>query len=549
MTLHGLSYGHIPTTGERCERPGFGHRRGSGKEPASLTLDGFMRLLERQVEFDTFTAFVDGKIVRLNPKWLRDYIFELKAFKNWDFTLTDYLTLIAEHQTDSGFFYEMLQRETDAHIRSEICGSDRESDLLKFLPGGLALGRIEMEADIEFLMVEGVWQVYQATGDTEWLRWMLPRLEKGIDYCTSHEKRWEPSLGLVKREFSIDMFDFTHGKYFGKPRLIYEDSPMSVFYGDNTGVYAAMRILARMRRIFGEEEKAAAWEDRAQTLLQNINRYLWNGKIFTHNLHLNHNGLGMDEGEMLSLSECHSINRGAVTQEQASSILEEYIRRRENGGTFAEWFTLNPPYPMFGSYEGGTYINGSISSVAAGQLALAAFRHGYEAYGWDILCRMQNLAQKDGKIFFMYDPADGADVNGGPVGWGAAEILCAIEEGLAGLEDRGVLYDVLGFSPRWAVTDRMEMEYYTGYEISGTLVQYGYRLSQDQMEFVLRGTCCRRVEGHVLLPEGTVCTGLLVNDVPVPCRETMVRQSRYADFILDTIPDTEQQIILLLDRE
>ncbi|MBQ3591818.1 MAG: hypothetical protein II979_07730, partial [Clostridia bacterium] len=383
----------------------------------------------------------------------------------------------------------------------------------------------------------------------EWLRWMLPRLEKGIDYCTSHEKRWEPSLGLVKREFSIDMFDFTHGKYFGKPRLIYEDSPMSVFYGDNTGVYAAMRILARMRRIFGEEEKAAAWEDRAQTLLQNINRYLWNGKIFTHNLHLNHNGLGMDEGEMLSLSECHSINRGAVTQEQASSILEEYIRRRENGGTFAEWFTLNPPYPMFGSYEGGTYINGSISSVAAGQLALAAFRHGYEAYGWDILCRMQNLAQKDGKIFFMYDPADGADVNGGPVGWGAAEILCAIEEGLAGLEDRGVLYDVLGFSPRWAVTDRMEMEYYTGYEISGTLVQYGYRLSQDQMEFVLRGTCCRRVEGHVLLPEGTVCTGLLVNDVPVPCRETMVRQSRYADFILDTIPDTEQQIILLLDRE
>ncbi|MBQ4605523.1 MAG: hypothetical protein IJB15_02385, partial [Clostridia bacterium] len=60
MTLHGLSYGHIPTTGERCERPNFGHRRSSGKEPDTLTLDGFMRLLERQVEFDTFTAFVDG---------------------------------------------------------------------------------------------------------------------------------------------------------------------------------------------------------------------------------------------------------------------------------------------------------------------------------------------------------------------------------------------------------------------------------------------------------------------------------------------------------
>ncbi|MBR4960973.1 MAG: hypothetical protein IKY52_08765 [Clostridia bacterium] len=545
MTLHSLSYGHIPTTGERCERPGFGHRRGTGKESDTLSFDGFMRLLERQVEFDTFTAFVDGKIVRLNPKWLRDYIFELKAFKHWEFTLKDYLTFIAEHQTETGFFYEMLQRETDGHIRSEICGSDRDSELLKFFPGGLALGRIEMEADIEFLMVEGVWQVYQATGDTEWLRWMLPRLEKGIDYCTSHEKRWEPSLGLVKREFSVDMFDFTHGKYFGKPRLIYEDSPMSVFYGDNTGVYAAMRILARMRRICGEEEKAVSWEDRAETLRQSIVRYLWNGKIFTHNLHLNHDGLGMDEREMLSLSECYSINRGAATHEQACSILEEYIRRRENGGKFAEWFTLDPPYPMFGSYEGGTYINGSISSVAAGQLALAAFRHGYEAYGWDILCRLQNLAQKDGKIFFMYDPADGADVNGGPVGWGAAEILGAIEEGLAGLEDRGVRYDVLGFSPRWVVTGRTEMEYYTGYEISATLVQYGYRLSQDRMEFVLRAPC-RRVEGHVLLPEGTACAGLLVNDVPAAYTEAMVRQSRYADFILDVVPDTEQQITLLL---
>ena len=148
----------------------------------------------------------------------------------------------------------------------------------------------------------------------------------------------------------------------------------------------------------------------------------------------------------------------------------------------------------------------------------------------------------------MYDPADGADVNGGPIGWGAAEVLNAIEEGLAGLEDCGVQYDVLGFSPRWVVTGRQEMEYYTGYEISGTLVQYGYRLAQDRMEFILRGPC-RRVEGHVLLPEGMVCTGLLVNDVPVPCRETMVRQSRYADFTLDTIPNTEQQIILLLDGE
>lgn len=545
MELHSLSYGHIPTTGERCERPGFGHRRGSGKEPDTLTLDGFMRLLERQVEFDTFTAFVEGRILRLNPKWLRDYIFELKAFKHWESHLKDYITFIAQHQTDTGFFYEMLQRETDGHIVSEIHGRDHDTELLKFLPGGLALGRIEMEADIEFLMVEGAWQVFQATGDRDWLRWILPKLEKGIDYCTSDEKRWEPSLGLVKREYSIDMFDFTHGKYFGKPRLIYPDSPMSVFYGDNTGTFAAMKTLARMRRIFEEDDAAAAWETRADTLRGNIDRHLWNGKIYTHNLHLNHDGQGMPEEEMLSLSECHSINRGAASHAQACSILDEYIRRRD-GHTFAEWFTLDPPYPTFGSYPGGTYINGSVSSVAAGQLALAAFRHGYEDYGWDILCRLRSLAEKDGKIFFMYDPVDGADVNGGPVGWGAAEILCAIEEGLAGLEDRGVQYDVLGFSPRWAVTEYTKMEYYTGYEDSGILVAYGWERSDDTMTYVLH-VPSRQIEGHILLPQDMTCTGVTADGVAVPYETVTLRQSRYVDFTLTTVPGKEVQLTVTME--
>ena len=40
----------------------------------------------------------------------------------------------------------------------------------------LALVRIEIEADVEYLVVEGAYTVYKATGDEAWIRKVLPRL-------------------------------------------------------------------------------------------------------------------------------------------------------------------------------------------------------------------------------------------------------------------------------------------------------------------------------------------------------------------------------------
>ena len=80
---------------------------------------------------------------------------------------------------------------------------------MNFLPDdNLALVRIELEADIEYLVVDGAVMVYKATGDDEWIKSVLPALEKGIDYITSDSKRWDEEHGLVKRPFTIDTWDF-----------------------------------------------------------------------------------------------------------------------------------------------------------------------------------------------------------------------------------------------------------------------------------------------------------------------------------------------------
>jgi len=40
-------------------------------------------------------------------------------------------------------------------------------------------------------MVEGAVKVYKAVGDDDWILKALPKLEKGIEYMMSDQKRWD----------------------------------------------------------------------------------------------------------------------------------------------------------------------------------------------------------------------------------------------------------------------------------------------------------------------------------------------------------------------
>ncbi len=88
----------------------------------------------------------------------------------------------------------------------------------------------------------------------------------------------------------------------------------------------------------------------------------------------------------------------------------------------------------------------------AGELAKAAFHHGYEEYGWDIIQRFMKLVKRDGTSYFLYNPDSTPQPHGGPSAWGAAALLSAIDEGLAGIQDMGVNYDEILFSPKFPVT-------------------------------------------------------------------------------------------------
>ena len=502
----------------------------------------FIKNLRTNILDDRALVFMDGKILMCNKNWIRDHVHVMKAMRHWDYNLDSFLNFIIETQREDGQFYELVKQYDDTHwaMVNEDCRVMYPED-------NMTLVRLEIEADVEYLVVEGSMYLYRTTGDNEWLKKVLPRLEKSIDYMTSDEKRWDKAHGLVKRGFTIDTWDFVNKTPTDNPginRKIEEGTPMSIMHGDNSGVYQAMNQLAWFNRRLGNEEKALAWERRAEELKANMFKHLWNGKFFIHELNLNHDGEDDKESERLSLSNTYDMNRGVTNIEQSRSIIEEYMERRKTTKCFAEWFTIDPPYENFHSYKAGSYVNGAISPFTAGELAKAAFNNGYEEYGWDIITRFMKLVEEHGTAYFLYHTDSAPHPELGPSAWGAAAMISAVDEGLAGINDIGVNYDEIYFAPKFPVTYYTELRYITGYEVSGTMVDVRYVLADEGMRYDVYSPA-KKIQMHILLPKDKSCNKLLVNSEDMPFEISTVGNSKYVDFTVNDITDKKVSVEII----
>lgn len=496
--------------------------------PCMLTTDDsrlgeFLHRLHNAIQDDRRLVFIDGRVLGCYKNWIRDHVHEMKAFKHWEHDLRSFLQFVLDTQTEEGYYFELIKQLDDGHwtFVDPPCYRIYAED-------NLSLVRLELEADIEYLVVEGAMQYYRASGDFAWLAGVLPKLEKGIGYITSSPKRWDAELGLVKRPFTIDTWDFTSDAA-PTDRRIHADEKMSVMHGDNSGVYRAMLDLAWIRARLGDEEKAESWRRRAEQLRDAMFRHLWNGKFFIHQLHIGHSGWDDKERERLSLSNAYDINRGVTDLAQSRAVIEEYMRRRTATQAFAEWFSIDPPYERFAAFPAGQYVNGAISPFTAGELAKAAFRNGYEAYGWDIVSRFMRMLERDKNIYFLYSPQDLSPQGGGPSAWGAAALLSAVDEGLAGVEDADCLYREINFSPRFPVTGYTELRYITGYEKSGVFVDVRWIRTDEGMRYDVFSPA-ERINAHILLPAGKACREVHVNGAKTDFRTVRVADSAYADF-------------------
>lgn len=533
-TAHFLGSGLVgsASAGSRSDRWRTRIRTGDG------TFDGFCDRLQQTVRSNRSVHSLEGQRVVLCPTWIRDHIHTLKGFKYQEKDLASGLDFFIDRQHEEGYFYEMVIGIDNPHTTFVD-----DKYVMRNEEDGVAYVRLELEADIEYLMVEGVYTVWQATGRDEWMREKLPALERGLRYMMTHPKRWSETHGLVKRPVTIDTWDFAWGQP-DTDRRIRPRTPMAIMHGDNTGMFEACRLLADMYRHTGEAKKARHWTRQAERIRRNLNEAAWNGRFYTHLVHLDLPGgdeewkkmvADAPEDRRISLSNAYALNRGICTQGQASAIIESYRRMRDENpaGAFAEWFAIYPPYDhfpneKFGHYDAGRYINGGIASFLAGELARGAFRYGFEDYGWDVISRLQDLYGKNGSVAFLYD-WNGNDQGGGPAGWGSSAILNAVVEGLAGVEDRATLYRDVRLSPAWCATPHDEVEVSVGYAPSDASVSYTYRHDPGANTISLAVTApCDRLELAVLVPRGAKAVRMLHEREKVVFRRERVRDSEYA---------------------
>ncbi|MBI5725486.1 MAG: hypothetical protein HZA50_16130 [Planctomycetes bacterium] len=385
-----------PRTEIRCDRGPYGR------------LAGLLKNLMCGHE-ENRRLLVDNKVYNLLVTWGRDHTYTLKAMKYFMQDVKSGIEFFLDRQQPNGMFWDDVHSSLTRPAPNWFCEALGKPYYDYSKDKAFTIRRIPVEADVEYLYTECVWHVWKATGDDAWMARQLPRLEKALRYNGSHPTRWSRRHGLVKRSFCMDSWDFANPHFCkGDARRIHPGDPQFLFHGDNSGFYASHWRMAEMFDAIGNPKRAAELRQAGEALRKRANARLFFRTNYGHMIPETLSekkvyALVGDERRRMSLSTGYTINRGLPTHAMAVKILREYQRRgRANRKeSFAEWWAMDPMYeesqwPGHHGSRQGHYMNGSIGVVVAGELARAAFDHGMEEYGVDILRRLWALAERDG---------------------------------------------------------------------------------------------------------------------------------------------------------
>ena len=377
--------------------------------PYAVVAERIKRFLEKYS--GVRPLLINGRLYRMLVTWGRDHVHTLKAQKYFMEDVKSGMDYWLDTQEPNGMVWDCIHHNPDYPNRSwfgEALGKGyfRYEDHMKYI-----VRRIPVEADCEFLYTEGVWYAWKASGDDGWMAKQLPRLEKALKYNSSHPARWSRKHQLVRRSFCMDSWDFVNPLYCrGDHRCINPGDPQFLFHSDNSGLYSSYWRMAEMYAHLGNRKRAAELRAQGEAFRRRANKKLFFGTNYGHMIPETlpekevYAKVG-DERKRMSLSTGYTINRKLPTHAMAVEIIKEYQRRgkEKKHESFAEWWTMDPPYEPkqfpargTGGSTVGEYMNGAICTIIAGELAKAAFDHGCEDYGADIIERVWQLSERDG---------------------------------------------------------------------------------------------------------------------------------------------------------
>ncbi|NJM93785.1 MAG: hypothetical protein HC842_03210, partial [Cytophagales bacterium] len=360
-----------------------------------------------------------GKYYHFFVRWLRDHVHTLKGMKYFYPELKSGIDLYADTQRPDGMIFDNIY-PTEKPISMWKQRFDYGGFYLEAEKDPFEFKRIPVENDVEYLFIEGIYYTWKATGDDHWMKGLLDKALKAVEYSTTSEYRWSEKYQLLKRGYTIDTWDFQNDvdatlssgpgnepdPMVVKPGL----TRFGIMYGDNTGFAIGCHYLAEMLQHAERPRDAERMTELGNSILQRLNELAWNGEFYTHHVpedpSVDRSYLGVDEKSQVSLSNAYSINRGIGT-EKAQNIIQSYqrIQRLMPHSSPGEWYTIYPPFLHgYGGHNSlWNYMNGGVTTIVAGELAHGAFENGFEEYGVDILKRIKALADRsEGHLHCTY---------------------------------------------------------------------------------------------------------------------------------------------------
>jgi hypothetical protein len=487
-------------------------------------------LLNDITEYNMFGTRVRGYRTPDAPSiWIRDYCDMMRGFRYWERDMKSIVDHFAETQSARGWLFDYFTM-TPEKIPCE------KENWAKYV-------RVPVEADVEFRFVKAAYMAWQSTGDDAWIKRLMPSMERALDYIMTDEWRWDAAVKLVKRAYTMDTwdFDYTAGRHSWLNFQITPHTFWGIMHGDNSGYFEAFNLMSALHVQLKNAKRAAYWKKQADDLRRRANRLCFNGRFYTHFVkRVPVTVEGVDEASQLSLSNPMDINRGMATHAMAVSILQEYQARAKRSDAFAEWFSIDPPFPagIWGDEKivKGMYCNGGIMPLVGGEIARAAFEHGFERYGVETLKKYEHLTRSNESYLWYFPNGEHATLetstspDASPTdGWGSSAMLYALIEGLAGVVDQDKLFRRVRLSPRWIAAGCRDAQACAVYGASGAAIEYGFAYDESKRTITLELFGSTEVSLHLLLPEGGRAKKVTVNGKAIAFKNAKIEQSPYVD--------------------
>jgi hypothetical protein len=354
----------------------------------------------------------NGRTYRFFVTWVLDNYNTAKGMKYFSPDVRDFVEMMRDAQREDGMIWSNINPGEAVYYYETAYGPFGYVRKI----GDRYFVRQPAENHPEYNYVSTIYQSWKATADDSWMTGNLTSAMRAMDYCVTDPARWSQRFQLLKRVYTIDSWDFqvddAYTPDIGLTNTMLIDpvkSKFGVFFGDNVYYASACEELAEMLGHAGEVENAAKYAARGAAIRKRLDALAWNGRFFTHFIDEDptvKRDLGVDERSQIAQGNAYALNRG-LDRAHAAAILRTYqdLKAHLPAGSPGEWYAIYPPFGRgFGRHDAQwQYMNGGVGGHVAGELARGAFENGFEAYGRDILDRLDALGRRTGgKISFAY---------------------------------------------------------------------------------------------------------------------------------------------------